>query len=397
MSLPTVTVKLDGAPIEDITISGATIRRGRQQITEQPGPNTLSLTVLTPAAPWPYYVGALIEIQANSSTRFKGTITDLQASRYTTRIVAVSDGLGRLARLRVPSITLEYTEIGRNIDQVLTFVEEPLDDISIEPIFGILSMSSGAGGVVTLPPLPSNIDTGTVDVLPGQQVSGNTLAACQTIAKWEPFGVFWETGNSEIRFYDSERRSDITPDITIQPEQVISDWVASQAVDSIINIASITYDNPQKKIAAYNLDSVNQYGVYSFSQTIPLSNDIQAETLANRLVANGNEPRFITDDLRIDIASEAFNNTATAAVLALDVNSVVDVSPISIPGLPTRMYLEGWTETISAASYRFNMNLSDIRLTRPPQQWEDVPPLLTWAGTDPTLSWSDVILDYLEI
>lgn len=394
MSLPAVTLKLDGVEIQGITISGATIRRGRQQLNEQPAPNTMSLAILTPPAPWPFYVGALIEVEADSSTRFKGTITDLQASRYTTRIVAVSDGLGRLARLRIPPVVLPWTEVGRNIDEVLTFAEEPFDDDDLEPILGALS--TGGSDVIVLPALPSNIDPGTVTLIPGQEVSGNTLAACQAIAKWEPFGIFWETGNSEIRFWDSERREDITPDITFQPEQLVSDWVASQAVDSIVNVASITYGSPSQKVAAYNLDSVNTYGVYSSSQSIPLAEDIQAATLANRLVANGNEPRFITDDLQLDLALDAFDATQTAAVLALDVNSVVDLDPVTIPGLPSRMFVEGWTETISASSYRFNLNLSDIRLTRPPQQWEDVPPLLTWAAVSSTIEWGDLILDYLE-
>ena len=396
MSLPQVTVLLEGVPITGVTLSGVTISHGRRQITEQPAPNTLSVTMLTPAAPFPFFTGAKIAVEAvhdgTTTNRFTGTVIQIAVGRYTSELIAVSNALGRLARTRIPDLPLPFTTIGANIVRVLDAAAKPLDD---SDIVGILSIS-GSDSVYDVPGYDTTIDPGTVNLIEGLSVGGNALDMCQQLAGWEPFGLFWETNDSEIYFYDALRRSDVTPSFALEPGQVLNEWIAEQAVDAVINLASVEWGAEGDKAAAANLDSLNQFGVFSLSIDAPIDDELDALTWANRLVANGNQPAYVTDSLEIDLATEAVDDELTSDILAMEMNDVIDVSQITIPGLPSLMYVEGWNETITASSYRFDLALSDIRLTRPPQTWEQVPELLKWEDIPGTVRWTDLITDYLQ-
>jgi hypothetical protein len=260
---------------------------------------------------------------------------------------------------------------------------------------GILSIS-GSDSVYDVPGYDTTIDPGTVNLIEGLSVGGNALDMCQQLAGWEPFGLFWETNDSQIYFYDALRRSDITPSYALEPGHVLNEWIAEQAVDAVTNLASVQWGADGDKAAAANIDSLNQFGVFSLSIDAPIDDELDALTWANRLVANGNQPAYVTDSLEIDLATEAVDDELTSDILAMEMNDVIDVSQITIPGLPSLMYVEGWNETITASSYRFDLALSDIRLTRPPQTWEQVPELLKWEDIPGTVRWTDLITDYLQ-
>lgn len=370
MTQPALSVTLDGVSIVSSTIAGGTITYGRQNITSQPQPAGLSLSIITPAAPWTFRVGSRIVVKANTITRFDGLVTNIAAGKYTTQLVAVSIGLGTMARGTIPPTTFPAGGPGTFISQIIAAV-------------------NAAGGTFTV--TTGSIDVGTVEIVAGQTASGNALAAAQTIAAWEPFGVLWETPAGVVNFYDSERRDDISADITLAAAGIVEDWRAIQSMSSVVNSADVTWSGGTE--SSENLASIAAYGVFSRQETIPYSAAVYAATRAARTVANSNAPAFTTQPVRVPLP--LLSGTQTTNILNLKMNDVVAFSGVSVPGLASSMFVEGWTETFSEKTYDFSFYLSDVRLTRPPQQWQDVVGTLRWNAVPGTRTWAELITAYL--
>lgn len=370
MTMPALSVTLDGSSITSTTIAGGTITYGRQQISAQPTPAGLSISILTPSSSWTFRVGSRIIVKADGYTRFDGTVTNISAGKYTTQLVAVSNGLGTMARGTLPPTTFGAGGPGTFIAQIIA---------AVNSAGGSLLVGTGA------------IDTGTVDITAGQTASGNALAAAQTIANWEPFGVLWETPAGGVNFYDAERRDTLAVAVTLGPTEIVDDWRAIQSMSSVVNSADVTWTGGTE--SADNLNSINAYGVFSRQETIPYSAAVYAATRANRIVANSSSPSYTTQPVRVPVA--ALSAGQTALVLGLKMNDIVAFSGVSVPGLASKMFVEGWTETFTQKTYDFAFYLSDILLTRPPQQWQDLSASLTWAAVPAARTWADLILTFI--
>ncbi|CAB4195551.1 hypothetical protein UFOVP1291_22, partial [uncultured Caudovirales phage] len=76
--------------------------------------------------------------------------------------------------------------------------------------------------------------------------------------------------------------------------------------------------------------------------------------------------------------------------------SIYNGKPVSIPDLPTPIYLyafsgfvEGWRWTIARKTAFITLNLSDYALSLISQTWEQVNPAKTWQNTSVTMTWQN--------
>lgn len=370
--MPAVEIRLDGTPIEDDVLEGATITYGRQRTTDLVEPSTATITVLTPAAPWPWTIGSTVEIDATVNSvdyrRFTGRVTQIDASRYTTTLTAISSGLGAVAIAANPELTITSWAGG---------LAGALDTIITTSVTGVAT----AFDIGTTDPInPYTIDAASV------------LEQLRQVAALDLQGVIWEQTDGTVCFSDAEARSSITPVATIDAGTVADNWVASATVSSVINRVTITYNAGAAVLTADDAPSITAHGLRSYEQQYDVDNASDASTRASKILVGYSDPSWITNPISIELTTVA-TVAEVEDLLQLEVGTPIDLAAVNavIDVVPEDAFVEGWTDTISQNRYRLDLWTSDVRVTRTPQKWQDVTPTLAWSSVSGTLTWTDAI------
>lgn len=388
----TTSCELDSAVADADTVAAVTITYGRQSTLEQPQPATCTVTMLADAATQPELGMPLTITSSQGATdwqRFTGNVVGIERNRYTIAVTCTSAALGRLARLNGPDYTFtnQLVGAGANLDALL--------------------YASGATKGVNA--LAFTYDAGTTTIVPSHVVpAGNVLAQCQAIAGYDVSGWFWEQQDGTLRFSDSTARpftntsgADVFLAVSAAaflPVGIADSWRAVQNLDGLVNQASITYGRPSATVVMAEDDSITTWGLFAYSEDLPVVDADDAVRRASRLIANGNQPRVQTNP--ITVALEALNDSQAAGILNADMLTsfgwLPSASASGIPGLPEYCFLEGYTERItghgagSLGSHRLDLWLSDVALTRSMQQWDQVTPTLTWATVTAGTQWFEL-------
>lgn len=391
-AVPTVTVKVDGVTVDAVTIADITIAHGRGNTSEQPNPASCSLTLLTANGTLVPEVGMTVNVKATVGvtdyTRFVGRVTSVNAGYRTTTVTATSDALGRLARLSGPDYRFDnnLTGVGANIDALLT----------------------ATGALKGVYAVTFTYSTGDTTVLPEFVVpAGSVLAQCQALAGFDVSGVFYETPGGNLVFEDSTDRpfpngtsADIYFNVAVSgggDSPILEDWSAVQSLDTLTNSATVTYGRPSAAVTVTDETSVSTYGLYAQSVEFPVVSASDAIRKANRLVANGADPRTVTNPVTVELGelSTGLQGGLLSATVGTSVGWLPGASAAGIPGLPEACFIEGWVERIKGQGgykgrHTMALTLSDVALTRTMQTWADVPAARTWAGVGASVTWYQV-------
>lgn len=391
-AVPTVTVKIDGTTVDAVTIADITITHGRANTGEQPAPASCSMTLLTGNGTLVPEVGMTVNVKATVSatdyTRFVGRITSVTAGYRTTNVTATSSALGALARLSAPDYKFDanLTGVGENLNALLT----------------------ATAALKGPPPMTFTYSTGDTTVLPEYVVpAGSVLAQCQALAGFDVSGVFYETPDGNLVFEDSTDRpfplgtsADIYFNVAISgggDSPILEDWQAVQSLDTLTNSATVTYGRPSSAVTVTDSTSVSAYGLYAQTVEFPVVSASDAIRKANRMVANGADPRTVTNPVTVELGelSTGAQGNLLAAVVGTSVGWLPGASAAGIPGLPEACFIEGWVERIKGQGgykgrHTMALTLSDVALTRTMQTWAAVPGTRTWAGVGPSVTWYQV-------
>lgn len=391
-AVPTVTVEIDGTTVDAVTLADITITHGRGNTSEQPAPASCSLTLLTGNGTLVPEVGMSVAVTATVSAvdypRFVGRVTSVTAGYRTTTVTATSDALGRLARLSAPDYRFDasLTGVGENLNALLTATG------ALKGVYAI-TFTYSAGDTTVLPEY----------VVP----AGSVLAQCQALAGFDVSGVFYETPAGGLVFEDSTDRpfplgtsADIYFNVAVSgggDSPVLEDWQAVQSLDTVTNSATVTYGRPSAAVTVTDETSVSAYGLYAQTVEFPVVSANDAIRKANRLVANGADPRTVTNPVTVELGELSTGGQAAllSAVVGTSVGWLPGASAAGIPGLPEACFIEGWVERIKGQGgyvgrHTMALTLSDVALTRTMQTWAAVPPTRTWAGVGATTTWYQV-------
>lgn len=376
MTLPTVTVEIDGTPLEDDIVEGVVINYGRQRTTDRVEPSTCSITILTPPQPWPWTIGSTVivdgDVSAVAYRRFTGTVVSIDASKYTTNLTCTSAGLGACAAAEGPAYTITNWRNGFDSPMAQVLYRAGLD------AYG--------------PTILYDFDEGTTEpVNPLTLSSGSALTQLQQIAALDIQGLIWEEQDGTIRFSDVAARSSITPFTDIEADTVSDRWTASQNVASIINGVEITYDNGSGIVAMIDTVSQGTYGVRTYAEDFQVDNSTDASLRASKILAGYSDPTWSTNPITVQLGLIS-TAAKVAKMLQLQVGTPLDLQEVTdeIDVVPADAFLEGYTETIRQTMWIMDLYVSDVRITRTPQSWTTVTPTLTWATVSPgTLTWYD--------
>jgi len=383
-----ITKPSGGAPlaVHVGALEGVTINYGRPDVTSQPNASTASVTILKDSTlgnfddDLSYFdLGNLVTIEATFSgipyTRFQGQITDVTVDEYFITLLAADDLYSALGRFKLTK-TGDVDLTGGRIQETLQYAL---------PAAGF-------------PVPPYDVDAGTVYLYAADATTQNALAYLQEVTNSEPSGVFFrDILTGDLRFTDSEARR---KQILIDPYQSYSDtevldvWSIRKTSHEKINRARIS--NDINTVTYEDAADITDNGIYEYSFTSLISTSADMLTLARRIVVNRARPDFTYSSLQIELSTmtPARQEGIISTLRIGQLTQLPTFGAFNITALD--FFLEGYTERIGQESWGISLNLSDARLTRPPQRWSDIVSGVLWndAQIDP-YTWNDMLREYI--
>jgi hypothetical protein len=367
-------------------LEGVTINYGRPDVTSQPNASTASVTILKDSTlgdfddDLSYFdLGNFVTIEATFSgipyTRFQGQITDVTVDEYFITFLAADDLYSALGRFKLTK-TGDVDLTGGRIQETLQYAL---------PAAGF-------------PVPPYDVDAGTVYLYAADATTQNALAYLQEVTNSEPSGVFFrDILTGDLRFTDSEARRQ---QIALDPYQSYSDtevldvWSIRKTSQEKINRARIS--NDIDTVTYEDATDITDNGIYEYSFTSLISTSDDMLTLARRIVVNRARPEFTFSAIQIELSTMTL--ARQEAIISTLRNGQLTQLPtfgaFNVDGLD--FFVEGYSERIGQEFWSITLNLSDARLTRPPQRWSDIVSGVLWnaAAIDP-YTWNDLLREYI--
>ena len=438
----TPTVKLNGVAVSSQTIAQITIGYGRQSVYDKPAPGTVTLSLLRDSTLGTIdlddvRIGGKLEVLCTpeyvidpnpTRTRFYGLITDVTADRDTVNIVGVTAGLYVLEQLRAV-VPPDVPYVGSVIDDPLNLIcywYEYLGQLLIDPTFtvnpalGIPFVNGAEASLSGLWYLPDISNDGYV---PGQANAQLAYAAndevnlsdiAQILAAGA-MGCFYENslnaglnGFADVVYapYTARDVSLATPDLTLTGDEVAYDWTADLDLGSYVTNVSVSYHGQTANLVDGAIDYPDRGSVIDNAPyelllgTNPRNiataiaypdtpgTTPSAAEIADRTLSWGQQPGYaVTIDVLLAAMSTG-NRMRETCDKAL-VGRLWEI-PLLGTGVPTVMFLEGYTETITRTDWTMTVLLSDVRNSWYGQAWQDVTATLEWGQVPATTTWLDL-------
>jgi hypothetical protein len=386
----TVTAAAAGSVAADVTClaDAVTIHHGRDDTTGQPESSTATVDIswsddedVLPAA---VEIGSVLtvdyEYPPGSGTtyrRFSGRVTDLAygwvdvgadtPNTLSGQIIAAG-ALSDLARRVVGDEPWPQELDGARAARVLTLAGVPVDGFTSDP--------------------------GTVQILARDVDSQSALDVVQGVAA-SAGGILWEAVDGHIRYADAEHRRNTPVSVSLDACDILVTPTWSRTTSGLVNRVSLGYGvtpdgGEQPRLTDSRQDSIDRYGRYEYTSATELAALADAQNMVSLLLTRNVSPVWVFSELPLDI--DGMDDARTVAALGLDMNGLVAVTGLPVAGAaPTTatLWVEGWTETLTADAHDFVIAVSGYCRTVPPPRWDDVDPSRTWDAMG-TLTWDDI-------
>lgn len=368
-------------------LEGVTINYGRPDVTSQPNATTASITILKNSTmgdfddDLSYFdLGNVVTIEATFSgipyPRFQGQITDVTVDEYFITVLAADDlyaALGRFKLTTGPDVQTTGDRIQETLQYALPAAGFPIP--------------------------PYDVDSGTVYCfLQDPPVTTNALAYLQEVTNSEPSGVFFrDILTGELWFTDSEaRRQQISldPYQSYSAAEVLDVWSLRKTSQDKINRATIS--NDIDTVVYEDAADIADNGIYEYNFNSLLNTSDDMLTLARRIVVNRARPDFTFSAVQIELST--MTDARKEAIISTLRNGQLTLLPtfgaFNVDGLD--FFVEGYSETIGQIAWNITLNLSDARLTRPPQRWSDIVSGVLWNNAQlDVYTWNDLLKEYI--
>jgi hypothetical protein len=382
-------ITLAGAPVPAEQVGPVVIRHGRETPSQPPDPATCSLTLLSAGLPRLPRIGdpLLLELGPGAvdyagltgpaldaaRVRFTGHVTDVTARPATPGTPATVAVIAASPRAR----------LGRTVIGDVPWPVE-LDGARAQRILDLAAPEAGAP--VGL------IDPGTVTVTARDIDRQPALDLLNTLAM-DSGATLVERRDSTLDWHDAQHRLNGTADLELTARQVLSSVQATQQLAGLVNELRVTYgpeveEGERPTLVFTDPASRADYGPLSASLGTQLQELADAQAFAELTVGRRSRPVWELRELTVDLVRTIPAATA-AQLLGIEHAALIAVTgfPTSGPFRAARLWVEGWTETITRTSWTVVLAVSDYGRTGPAARWIDVPSTVTWAALPADLTW----------
>ncbi len=378
-------VKLNGTPLQLDQLGTVTIRHGRSKPDGQPDASSVSLVSRSALLP---QVGQTLTVElgpdaiaafgtaASAKARFTGRVTTAQL---------VPEPGSKTSRRRV-NITATGTlaPLGR---QYVGDVPWPQETDGAR-VARLLALATG----VTV----GTVDSGTVQVLPRDVDRQPLLKLAQEIAT-DADGVLHQLRDGTLVYHDADHRALALPVLELLPSEVLWPVVWQQDLDGMVNDLTVGYgaSEPQAEVRETDPAAIAAHGLYAARVSTQLADLAAADAYALLTIARRGRPWWdlssVSMDLVRGLGTTAELHPHAAKLLGLELGDLVQITswPTSGPQQLGRLWVEGWTETITATSWRLVLSVTPYGRTGPAARGVDVNPATTYA-TFGTLTWAQL-------
>lgn len=380
-------VTVAGTPLSLEHVGPITIRHGRPQLDTLPVASVCSLTCHASELPALPVIGDLVTVELGPDAlahfglagdaadaarwRFRGTVTDpaTQLAQTTRPGVVSLTAVSRRSRLGTVPVGDAPWPLERDGDRAAHI------------------LAALPAGLVTV----GDVDPGTVDVLArdvDRQMAGPLLDQLAL----DTGGVLAQLRDGTLEWHDAEHRRGSVASVTFDASDLMAPATWAQHLGGTVNDLTVGYGpEPQATVRivdSLSADPVDGIGPMADSIGTQLATLADATSMANLTVGRRSVPRYVLDALTVDLLRTLVPATA-AALLQLEFGALLALTgmPAGGPLSTGRLWLEGWTETITRTSWRSVLLVSAYGQSGPPVRWVDVPISQSWAAVDPGLSW----------
>lgn len=355
-----------------------TIRRGRESAESLAPPATMSTTLPVSGA-YPVSTGDLVRVEvwpeslgapgyADRPIRFVGQVVDPKL-----RVQSATPGELNLAQVVAssPSARLARVEIGdtpwpaetsdNRADRILQLAADQ------DPHLAVFS-SLDAGPTVVARDVDRQAAVNLLDEL-ADSTGGNVRELRDGQLYWAPFELSYP--RSIVNGPRGSRATLVLPAYAYSLPLDLEQAAATNSVAVYYGTA-----NPQAYVQVRDAQAVLDRGLHHVKLNTQLAYQADAQALAQRILALGARPAWQLSSVVVDLLDLLERDSGLAdQLLGLEAGDAVflDGLPTSLPELPgdATFSVEGWTETITASSWRLELNLVDITRVSEPATYGD--------------------------
>ena len=409
--IPTVLVNGVALDLEGVEYR-ITVSHGRNDITSAPAPSDATMTLLGFLS-IPVVISDVVEVEAYGVTRFTGRVTDTVLTHdYNPNgpTLGVGDTC-YVARLDVTLIGnlsllgLKYVgAAGYAIELLNDRVENILTDASVsytnnsDPLMTQEALAALDGGYSALDLLTAlgSQTGGTLCDLPDGAVlweSYSRRGYGYNPAHWDDIDPLDTWADVPYIWADVYDRVDTAP-LTVELPHTSVAWspVWRNTSQTILNDVTVIY-GPTQTTSATDTDpaSIITHGRRAFTLSTQLHESTDAQSRASDIIRTQSEPRYAVQS--VEVLVETLTDPLRGSLLDVISGSKVGIDLLPQPA-PIDDFVgvcEGWAETYTPGQHRLVLSLSDPRFSYQVVRWNEISAVLTWAGVDPTVQWSNVV------
>ena len=348
--------------VEDVTLVGAHITHGSDDLWDLPDPSTASFTLLDPQGVWRTRLGFTTRVTFTTvgTIRFTGTVTDLKVSwdgAWVLDVIAVA-----------PKVATRTTLVGPRPQETAADRIQACWTAAGLTIHGV----DTNGSVALLP---------TEDTASASELVDAAASADLGLLSPRRDGALWYRGRATIAASPLVRA--VLPAAGIYPS---TEWV--RLIGDLSTRVRCGYGTNQPQDVAEAVDAALETTLGRTQTTAYADNyatQADAALIAAEVLGRRTDPAWRTSRLDVDLALDAYDVTRTGNVLDLEVGDLVWVqgAPAATPAGTEEVYVVlGWDESLDGTHHGLSLRVVEYAVVRDRAMWGTV--AMSWAAAGST-------------
>lgn len=402
-------IRVNGTALDlDQVAYTVTVSHGRNDVTASPEPGLAQLDLLiTGDASIPVQLGDTLEVDAYSTTRFTGTVSDLGLEHMPpvaenppmTRLTITGIGpLARLGRLYAGAAGFPAEDLDVRVAAILdttglTYIAETDPDIAL------IAYDANYDTVASLLAELCEWTGATVYDMP----DGSVRFESYTRRGYDYSNAIWsdyitETWDELLGTWANQTSAGSaapTP-VELPAGSVVWEPTWQTTANTILNDVTVTYGtaDPQATEQVTDTASIALFDRRAVELETGLANDYDATRRAQLVITSQAAERWQLG--QVTVLLDQLTAGQRTSVLGLREGGRVLITGLPQPNPQnTDQFVgvvEGWTDQYVDGFHTTTISLSDPRYSYAVISWAEAPATATWGGVSVTKTWADIIL-----